>query len=88
MANIVGTVRVTCKKILESSSSYAKNGMSAFNGRSASIFKISTDYSINPWFYIFLLVEFNIWIHITNMLRFFRTQGFVLWVLLSCTYLN
>ena len=48
MANIVGTVRVTCKKILEYSSSFAKNGMSAFNGRSASIFRISTDYSINP----------------------------------------
>ena len=46
MANIVGTVRVTCKKVLESSSSYAKNGISAFNGRSASIFRISTDYSI------------------------------------------
>ena len=88
MANIVGTVRVTCKKILESSSSYAKNGMSAFNGRSASIFRISTDYSINPWFYIFKLVEFKIWILITNKLRFFRTQGFVLWVLLLCTYLN
>ena len=57
MANIVGTDRVTCKKILESSSSYAKNGMSAFNGRSASIFRISTDYSINPWFYIFKLVD-------------------------------
>ena len=48
MANIVGTVRVTCKKILEYSSSFTKNGMSAFNGRSASIFRISTDYSINP----------------------------------------
>ena len=48
MANTVGTVRVTCKNIMESSSSYAKNGMSAFKGRSASIFRISTDYSINP----------------------------------------
>ena len=46
MANIVGTDRVTCKKILEYSSSYAKNGISLFNGRSASIFRISTDYSI------------------------------------------
>ena len=46
MANIVGTVIATCKKILEYSSSYAKNGMSAFNVRSASIYKISTDYSL------------------------------------------
>jgi len=46
MANIVGADRVTCKKILEYSSSYAKNGISSFNGRSASIFKVSTDYSI------------------------------------------
>jgi len=72
MANIVGTVRVTCKKILESSSSYAKNGMSAFNGRSASIFRISTDYSINPWFYIFFVSWIQSrWIQVTNMLRFF-----------------
>jgi len=48
MVNIVSAVRVTCKKILESSSSYAKNGISAFNGRSASIFRISANYSINP----------------------------------------
>jgi hypothetical protein len=46
MDNIVSTDRVTCKKILEYSSSYAKNGISSFNGRSASIFRISTDYSI------------------------------------------
>jgi hypothetical protein len=43
MVNIVG---INNKKILESSSSYAKNGISAFNGRSPSIFRISTDYSI------------------------------------------
>jgi hypothetical protein len=48
MANIVGANRVTCKKILEYSSSYAKNGISFLNGRSASIFRISTNYSINP----------------------------------------
>lgn len=46
MVNIVGTNSVNNKKILESSSSYAKNGISALNGRSASIFRISTDYSI------------------------------------------
>ena len=61
MANIVGTVRVTCKKILEYSSSYAKNGMSPFNGRSASIFRISTDYSIKSMIPHLRLVEFNIY---------------------------
>lgn len=46
MVNIVGIYKINSKKILEYSSSYTKNGISAFNGRSASIFRISTDYSI------------------------------------------
>jgi hypothetical protein len=46
MDNIVNTVKVN--EQLRSSSSFAKNGMLLFNGRSASIFRISIDYSMNP----------------------------------------
>ena len=48
MANIVRTVEVILNKQWISSSSFIKTAISVFNGRSASIFRISTDYSINP----------------------------------------
>ncbi|MDR3594937.1 hypothetical protein [Clostridium sp.] len=48
MANIVSTVNVILKEQLKYSSSFTKNGMKVFNGRSASFFKISAGYSINP----------------------------------------
>lgn len=48
MANIVGTIEVISNKQWISSSSFNKTAILAFNGRSASIFRISTDYSINP----------------------------------------
>ena len=48
MANIVSTVEVISNKQWISSSSFIKTAISVFNGRGASIFRISTDYSINP----------------------------------------
>lgn len=48
MANIVSTVSLTLNKHWEYSSSVTKSAISCFNGRSASIFRISTDYCINP----------------------------------------
>lgn len=49
MANVVGTIGFNLNKQWISSSCVSKTAISAFNGRSASIFRISTDYSINPW---------------------------------------
>lgn len=48
MANIVGTVEVTLNKQWKYSSSVTKSAISGFNGRGASIFRISTDYCIKP----------------------------------------
>lgn len=46
MANIVGTVKFIINKQWKYSSSVSKNGFQRFDGRSASIFRISTCYSI------------------------------------------
>jgi hypothetical protein len=48
MANIVSTVEVTLNKQWKYSSSVTKSAISDVNGRSASFFRISTDYCINP----------------------------------------
>lgn len=48
MANIVGTVKFTLNKQWKYSSSVTKSAILDFGGRSASIFRISTDYCINP----------------------------------------
>lgn len=48
MANIVGTVKFTLNKQWKFSSSISKSANSSFDGRGASIFRISTDYCINP----------------------------------------
>jgi hypothetical protein len=48
MSNIVGTVEFVLNKQWTSSSSFTKTAISAFNGRSASFFRISTNYSISP----------------------------------------
>jgi hypothetical protein len=50
MANIVGTMELTFNKQWKygSSSSVTKSAILTFNGRSASIFRIDTDYCINP----------------------------------------
>ncbi|MFW2492001.1 hypothetical protein [Clostridium chromiireducens] len=49
MANVIGTVEFNFNKLWISSSCVSKTAISSSNGRSASIFRISTDYSINPW---------------------------------------
>ncbi|MFL0247736.1 hypothetical protein [Candidatus Clostridium stratigraminis] len=48
MANIVGTVNFILNKHWQYSSSVTKSANSSFYGRSASVFRISTDYCINP----------------------------------------
>ncbi|WP_297427845.1 hypothetical protein [Clostridium sp.] len=48
MANIVGTIEFILNKQWISSSSFTKTAISAFDGRSASFFRINTDYAINP----------------------------------------
>jgi hypothetical protein len=48
MGEIVSTFGFSLNKLCRFSSSVAKNGNSYVNGRSASIFKIDTDYCINP----------------------------------------
>lgn len=48
MANTVGTGKVTSNKHWKFSSSVTKSAILGFNGRSASIFRISTDYCIIP----------------------------------------
>lgn len=48
MNNIVGTVEFVFNKQWVYSSSFTKTAISPFNGRSASFFRISTDYSISP----------------------------------------
>jgi hypothetical protein len=48
MSNIVGTVNLTLNKRWTFSSSVTKTAILDFNGRSASIFRISTNYCINP----------------------------------------
>lgn len=58
MDNIVETVKLASKEQLKYSSSFTKNGIKLFNGRSASFFRISANCSINPWLYVFRLIEF------------------------------
>jgi hypothetical protein len=48
MANVVSTLKFTINKRCKYSSSVMKIAISVVNGRSASIFRISTDYCINP----------------------------------------
>lgn len=48
MADIVGNVKFTVNKKWKYSSSVSKNGIYHFDGRSASIFRISIGYSLNP----------------------------------------
>lgn len=48
MANIVSVIKVILNKKQKFSNLFTKFGFFLFNGRSASIFKISADYSINP----------------------------------------
>lgn len=48
MAKVIGTNMVALNKQCKYSSSVSKNGICSFDGRSASIFRISTNYSINP----------------------------------------
>jgi hypothetical protein len=49
MANIVGSFKiVVSKKEKFGSGLFTKFAYAQFNGRSASIFRISTDYSMNP----------------------------------------
>lgn len=48
MANIISTVGFSINKQWKYSSSVVKSAISCNYGRSASIFRISTDYSVNP----------------------------------------
>lgn len=48
MVNVVGTVDMVLNKQWKYSSSVTKSAISDVNGRSASFFRISTDYCINP----------------------------------------
>lgn len=48
MDSIVSTVKVTLNKQWKYSSSVTKSDILVFNGRSASIFRISTGYCVNP----------------------------------------
>lgn len=48
MTKIVGAVKVISNKQWKYSSSVTKSAISSLKGRSASIFRISTDYCINP----------------------------------------
>lgn len=48
MASTVDTVKFTLNKQWKFSSSVSKNGILVFDGRSVSIFRISTDDCINP----------------------------------------
>lgn len=48
MVNIISTVQVLINKQWNYSSSVVKSGFLHFNGRSASIFRISTICCINP----------------------------------------
>jgi hypothetical protein len=48
MANVVSTLMFTINKRCKYSSSVMKSAISVVNGRSASIFRISTKYYINP----------------------------------------
>lgn len=48
MVNVVSTVRFNVNKQWKYSSSVMKSAVLGFSGRSASIFRKSTDYSINP----------------------------------------
>lgn len=54
MANIVSIFKFTTNKQWKYSSSVQKSAILGFNGRSASIFRINTNYCINPWFLFFL----------------------------------
>jgi len=53
MAHAVGNVKFISNKQWKFSSSVSKNGIFVCNGRSVSIFRISTDDCINPWFNLF-----------------------------------
>jgi len=46
MVYVVGTVKVSLNKQWKYSSAISKSAMSAFKGRSASFFRISSDYCI------------------------------------------
>jgi hypothetical protein len=48
MVNVISTVQVLTNKQWDYSSSVVKSGLFHFNGRSASIFRISTKFCINP----------------------------------------
>lgn len=48
MVNVVGTFGFVLNKQWKYSSSVTKSAISDFNGRSVSIFRISTDYCVNP----------------------------------------
>jgi hypothetical protein len=48
MENVVSTVKFTSIKQWKYSSCVTKSAISDFNGRSASFFRISTDYCVNP----------------------------------------
>jgi hypothetical protein len=48
MANVVSTSELALNKQWIYSSSFTKSAIPYFNGRSASFFRISTDYCINP----------------------------------------
>lgn len=48
MANVVSTVKFKLNKQWKYSSSVMKSAILGFHGRSASIFRKSTDYCINP----------------------------------------
>lgn len=48
MANIVSIFKFTTNKQWKYSSSVQKSAILGFNGRSASIFRINTNYCINP----------------------------------------
>ncbi len=48
MANIISTVGLSVNKQWKYSSSVVKSALFDLNGRGASIFRISTDYCVNP----------------------------------------
>ena len=59
MENIVGTIKFKLNKQWKYSSSVTKSATSTLKGRSAFIFRKSTDYYLNSWVYNSLLEKFN-----------------------------
>lgn len=49
MADVISTIKFNLNKQWIFSSCVSKTATSVSNGRSSSIFRIDTDYSINPW---------------------------------------